>query len=165
MEFVHELSGFGHAEESGRAVEGIGCGGGQSDAARDVGEERGYKGGGGRVFEERIVGGACVGGFGVFDHGQERGVEPVEEVDDEGRVSSAVGNGVLAGHEHVVVSCDTSKLASRRVCGPGRDKHRFASGEAFAKASKPRVERRMSMLDVGVKTEEALVLKKDGSAV
>ena len=43
---------------------------------------------------------------------------------------------------------------------------RFA-GEAFAKASKPRVERRMSMsmnmLSVGVNTEEVFIWKQDDS--
>lgn len=38
--------------------------------------------------------------------------------------------------------------------------HRFAAGEAFAKASKPRVERRMSILNVGVKIEEVLPGRK-----
>ena len=43
---------------------------------------------------------------------------------------------------------------------------RFA-GEAFAKASKPRVDRRisMSMLNVGVNTEDVFIWKKDGSLV
>lgn len=43
---------------------------------------------------------------------------------------------------------------------------RFA-GEAFAKASKPRVERRMSMsmLNVCVNTEEVFIWEKDDSLV
>lgn len=45
--------------------------------------------------------------------------------------------------------------------------HRFATSEALAEASKPKVEKcfSVSMLKVGVKTEEAIIRKKDGSPV
>ena len=42
---------------------------------------------------------------------------------------------------------------------------RFSAGEALAKASKPSIGRRMSMLDVGAKTEECFIRKRDGSAI
>ena len=98
-----KLFGCRHAEQSGRAVQGIGCWGGQGDAGGDVCEERGHERGGGRVFEERFVGGTLVGGFGVLDDGEEGGVERVEEIDDEGGVSLTINNVVLARHHHVEV--------------------------------------------------------------
>ena len=101
---VCELIGCSHAEQSGRAVERIGCWGSQGDAGRDVCEERGYEGGVGRVFEERFVGRTFVGGFGVLNYRKKGGVEFVEKVDDERGVSLAIDNTVLAGHHHVEIS-------------------------------------------------------------
>ena len=108
---VSELSRCGHTEESGRAVERIGCRRSQGDAGRNVCEERGYEGGVGSVFEECVVGRIRVGGLGVLDYRKEGGVELAEEIDDEGGVSSAIDNIVLAAEHHVKVCYENSELA------------------------------------------------------